>query len=99
MVAAWKDSYPDMTVSTVKLDGTEVTKGDFGEDAIDSYWYVKDGLVYDIEASDEAAATTILKGLRDGTFPTGPGSAPSAAPGDSGAPAGSEAPAASASPS
>jgi hypothetical protein len=94
MVAAWKDSYPDMKVSTVKLDGTDVTKGDFGEDAIDSYWYIKDGLVYDIEASDEAAATTILKGLRDGTFPTSSGGAPA-----SGAPDGSEAPAASASPS
>ena len=88
IVAAWKDSYPDMTVSKVKLDGTEVTKGDFGQDAINSYWYEKDGLVYDIEASDETAATTILKGIRDGTFPTGGTPA-------SGAPSGSAAPAAS----
>ena len=88
MVAAWKDSYPDMTVTKVKLDGTEVTKGDFGQDAINSYWYEKDGLVYDIEASDETAATTILKGIRDGTFPTGGTPA-------SGAPSGSAAPAAS----
>jgi len=87
MVAAWKAGYPDMTVSTVKLDGTEVTKGDFGSDAIDSYWYVKDGMVFDIEASDVAAATAILKGLRDGT--------PIGSPAASGEPAGSEAPAAS----
>ena len=65
-----------------------MTFGDFGQDAISSYWYDKDGLVYDIEASDETAATTILKGIRDGTFPTGGTPA-------SGAPSGSAAPAAS----
>lgn len=94
MVAAWKGAYPDLKVSTVKLDGTDVVKGDFGADAIDSYWYEKDGLVFDIEASDETAATTILKGLRDGTFPTGTG-----APVGSGGAAGSDAPVASPSPS
>jgi hypothetical protein len=89
MIAAWKESYPDLKVSTIKLDGTEVTKGDFGQDAIDSYWYEKDGLVYDIETSDEKVATTLVTGIRDGTFPTG---APAS-------PAGSEAPSESPAPS
>ena len=72
MVAAWKDSYPDMTVSKVKLDGTEVTKGAFGEDAIGSIWYIHDGLVYDIESYDEALATTILAALPPATAPSAP---------------------------
>ena len=44
LVNAWKNDYPELAISTVTLDGMEVTKGDFGEDAIDSYWYEKDGL-------------------------------------------------------
>ena len=67
LVAAFKGDYPDLAVSTVKLDGTEVTKGDFGPDAINSYWYIKDGRLYDIESSDEATATAILQAIRDGT--------------------------------
>ncbi len=87
MIAAWKESYPDLKVSTIKLDGTEVTKGDFGQDAIDSYWYEKDGLVYDIETSDEKVATTLVTGIRDGTLPTGtPAAAGSEAPSESPAP-------------
>lgn len=89
MIAAWKDSYPEIVVSTVKLDGTEVTKGDFGQDAINSYWFIKDDVVYDIETSDEAVATTMVKGIRDGTLPTQSGGAPASAPAGSGAPAAS----------
>jgi hypothetical protein len=70
LVNAWKNDYPELAISTVTLDGIEVTKGDFGEDAIDSYWYEKDGLLFDVETSDEAIATTILAGIRDGSFPT-----------------------------
>lgn len=70
LVNAWKNDYPELAISTVTLDGIEVTKGDFGEDAIDSYWYEKDGLLYDVETSDEAIATTILASIRDGSFPT-----------------------------
>jgi hypothetical protein len=81
LVNAWKNDYPELAISTVTLDGIEVTKGDFGEDAIDSYWYEKDGLLFDVETSDEAIATTILAGIRDGSFPT-----------SSGAPSGSAAP-------
>ena len=88
MIAAWKESYPELVVSTVKLDGTEVTKGAFGEGAIDSYWYEKDGLVFDVETSDQAVATTIVADLRDGTHNAASGSpASSAGPADSGSPA------------
>jgi hypothetical protein len=68
LVAAFKADYPELAVSTVKLDGIEVTKGDFGADAINSYWYEKDGNLYDVESADEAIATTILQGIRDGTL-------------------------------
>ena len=76
LVAAWKNDYPELAVSTVTLDGIEVTKGDFGEDAIDSYWYEKDGLLFDVETSDEAIATTILAGIRDGVLPDGSATRP-----------------------
>ena len=92
MVAAWKEQYPELVVSTVTFDGTDVTKGAFGEDAIDSFWYEKDGLLFDVETTDQALAGTIVVSLRDGTpLPTGT-LAPSGAPADSAAPEGSPAP-------
>lgn len=89
LVDAWKSDYPELVVSTITLDGMEVVKGDFGEDSIDSYWYEKDDLLFDVETSDEAIATSTLAAIRDGER------AP-AAPSGSAAPS---SPAASASPS
>jgi hypothetical protein len=87
MVAAWKEQFPELVVSKVTLDGTEVTRGDFGEGAVNSYWYEKDGLLFDIETSDEALATTIVTSLRDGTPLPATSAAPaSAAPPESPAP-------------
>jgi hypothetical protein len=92
LVDAWKSDYPELVVSTITLDGMEVVKGDFGEDSIDSYWYEKDDLLFDVETSDESIATTVLAGIRDGErAPTAP-----SAPAGSAEPSG---PAASPSPS
>ena len=98
LIAAWKGDYPEMTVSQVTVGDKEVTKGDFGEDTITSYLYIRGDDVYDVESSDEAIATAALNAL--------PGPGASAAPAASGSPAasascvpasGSPAPAASAS--
>lgn len=74
LVAAWKVDYPEMAVSTVTLDGKEVTKCDFGEDTIASYLYVRDDLVFDVETTDEAIASAALAAL-----PV-PGASPSVTP-------------------
>jgi hypothetical protein len=90
LVKAWKGDYPDMVVSEVTLDGKSVTKGDFGADTIDSFVYVRDGLAFDIETTDEKIATAALAAL--------PVPGASASPRASGSPARSAAPAVSASP-
>ena len=74
LVAAWKVDYPEMVVSTVTLGGKEVTKCDFGEETIASFFYVRDDVVFDIETTDEAIASAALAAL------PAPGSAPSRGP-------------------
>jgi hypothetical protein len=71
LLAAWKVDSPDMTVSTVKLAGQDVTKADFGEDTIDSWLVVRDGVVYDIETNDQDVAAAAVAAL------PAPGAAPS----------------------
>jgi hypothetical protein len=90
IIAASKGDFPDVKVSTIKLGGTDVTKADFGDGAINSYYFIKDGLVFDVETPDQAIATTLVKGLQDGTIATGPTSSGSAAP--DGSPAASPSP-------
>lgn len=63
LIAAWKGDYPDMTVSEVTLDGKQVTKAGFGEDTPSSYLYLRDDLVYDIEAADDKIAIAALAAL------------------------------------
>ncbi len=84
LIAAWKVDYPDLTVSQITLGGKTVTKLDFGEDTVDTYLYLRDDLVFDIETTDDPIATEALNALP--------------APGASGAPAGSGSPAASKTP-
>jgi hypothetical protein len=91
LVQAWTGSSPTMTWSTVTLGGKEVRKGDIADETVaKSYLYVRDGLVYDIETTDEAFATAALAALPE------PGAAASA--GASRSPSVSAAPAVSASP-
>jgi hypothetical protein len=73
LVAAWKVDYPEMVVSTVTLDGKEVTKLDFGEDSIATYLYVRDDLVFDV-TFDETLASAALAALPE------PGASPSGQP-------------------
>ena len=80
LVAAWKVDYPEMVVSTVTFDGHEVTKCDFGEDTIASYFYIRDDLVFDIETTDEAIAVAAIAALPE------PGPSPSVAPASSPSP-------------
>lgn len=63
LIAAWKVDFPDMVVTTVTLDGKEVTKADFGEDTIDSYLYIRDDVVFDIETTDQAIAEAAIAAL------------------------------------
>ena len=50
-------------MTTATLAGKEVTKADFGQDAIASYLYLQGDDVFDIETSDEALATAALAAL------------------------------------
>ena len=74
LIAAWKVDYPEMTVSTLTLDGKTITKCDFGEQAEADYFYMRDDYVFDIETSDEAIAIAALAAL------PAPGASPSGAP-------------------
>lgn len=101
LVAAWKGDYPDMKVSQVTLGGRDVTKGDFGEDTIRSYLYLRDDLVYDIETTDETIAIAAFAALPEPGASGAPASgAPASGAPASAAPSGSSgSPAASPSPS
>lgn len=63
MIAAWKGDYPDLKVSTIKIGGLDVTTGDFGDGGVNSYWYVRDNVVFDIETSDPSIAQAALAAL------------------------------------
>ena len=86
LLAAWKVDYPDMVVTTVTLDGHEVTKADFGEDTIDSYLLIRDDVVFDIETTDESIATAAVTAIS--ALPPPP-PAPSWSPRPSASPGGS----------
>lgn len=63
MIDAWKGDYPDLKIAQTTIGGLDVTTGDFGEGAISSYWYVREGLVFDIETSDPSIALAALSAL------------------------------------
>ena len=81
IIAAYKGDYPDLKVSTTKIGALDVTRGDFGDGSVISYWYVRDDVVFDIETSDPSIAQAAFSAL-----PT-PGASPasSAAPSPSAA--------------
>jgi hypothetical protein len=85
LIAAWKvdPEVSKVPVSTVTIDGKTVTRMDFPEDTADSYLYVRDDVVFDIETSDETLVTKAIQGLpkADSTpRPSASGSTGSAAP-------------------
>ena len=63
MIAAWKGDYPDLKVSTTTIGGHEVTTGDFGDGGVNSYWYVRDNIVFDVETGDPSIAQAALSAL------------------------------------
>jgi hypothetical protein len=71
MIAAWKKGdYPDLKIAQAAVGGFEVTTGDFGDGAVSGYWYVRDGVVFDIETGDPTIAQAALGALpKAGTSP------------------------------
>lgn len=63
LIAAWKVDFPDAPSTAIKIDGKDVTKVDFGEDALDSYLYIRGDDVFDIETSDETVVGAALAAL------------------------------------
>jgi hypothetical protein len=84
LIAAWKVDFPDAPSSAIKVDGKDVTKVDFGEDALDSYLYIRGDDVFDIETSDESIVAAAITALPP------PGSTPRPVPSTSVAPASSD---------
>jgi hypothetical protein len=79
IVNGWRVDFPDLTTSNATLEGKDVMKGSFGEDAIGSIWYIHDGVVFDIESYDEALSTSILASLPPSSAPAKSPAASSAA--------------------
>jgi hypothetical protein len=74
LVQAWTGYSPNMTWTKVTLDGKEVMKGDVADETVaKSYLYVRDGLVYDIETTDEKFATDALAALPEPGTSASPG--------------------------
>jgi hypothetical protein len=63
IIAAYKGDYPDLKVTSTTINGLAVTTGDFGDGSVDSYWYVRDDLVFDIETSDVKVAEAAFAAL------------------------------------
>ncbi len=84
IIAAYKGDYPDLKVTTTQIGGLDVTSGDFGDGSVNSYWYVRDDVVFDIETSDSSIAGAALAALpaagSAGASAAPPESAPPTAP-------------------
>lgn len=82
VIAAWKGDFPGLKVASATIAGLDVTTGDFGDGGVNSYWYVRDGVVFDIETSDQAIAQAALAALPapGSTAPASSSPAPSPSP-------------------
>jgi hypothetical protein len=63
MVSAWLASYPDLKTTSLTISKKVVIRGISEQVPTTSFWYEHDGLVYDVETSDEALATAVLATL------------------------------------
>jgi len=63
IIAAYKGDYPDLKLTTTTIGDLDVTSGDFGDGSVNSYWYVRDNVVFDIETSDPSVAEAALAAL------------------------------------
>ncbi len=88
IVNGWRVDFPELATSNATLEGKDVMKGSFGEDAIGSIWYIHDGVVFDIESYDEALSTSILASLPPSSAPAkSPAASPAASSAASATPA------------
>jgi hypothetical protein len=74
IIAAYKGDYPDLKVTSTTIGGREITEGDFGDGSVNSYWYVRDNVVFDIETSDPSIAEAALAALPGPGASTAPSS-------------------------
>ena len=83
IIAAYKGDYPDLKLTTDDDRRPRVTNGDFGDGSVNSYWYIRDDVVFDIETSDASIAQAALAALpapgASGASATPSASAPPAA--------------------
>jgi len=63
IIAAWKGDYPDLKTGRATISGVDVTTGDFGDGGVASYWYVRDGVVFDFESGDRSIVAAALAAL------------------------------------
>jgi hypothetical protein len=89
IIAAYKGDYPDLKVTTTTIGGLEVTSGDFGDGSVNSYWYVRDNVVFDIETSDPSIAQAAFAALPKPGSSGAPAAPSSTAPSPTATPAAS----------
>jgi hypothetical protein len=87
MKAAWLASDGTFVTTEMTLAGQQVIKGVYEDESVTYYWYVANGIVYDIETSDEAMAAAVIAGITQGsttlpdpsqaTEPSSPAASPS----------------------
>ena len=63
MITGWKVDYPDLAVSQQEIGDKSITKGGFGAEGVDSYWYIRGDTVYDIETGDASIAAAALAAI------------------------------------
>jgi hypothetical protein len=89
LIAAWKADGTDAPTSTVTIGGKEMTKVDFPQDTPDSYIYLRDDVVFDIESMTPSVVEEALASLPK------PGSTARPIPSSSATPAATTVPSAS----
>jgi hypothetical protein len=93
MTAAWTAQDDTFTTEDVTIAGKTVSKGTYPntdpEPDVSFYWYEADGVVYDIETTDEAVATAVIQDIVGGvgSSPAPASGGPSGSPPPSGSPA------------
>jgi hypothetical protein len=89
LIAADKGDYPDLKVADTTIGGLAVKTGDFGEGSVETYWYVRGDVVFDIETGDPSIAQAALAALPE---PGASAAPPATAPASAGPPASSPSP-------
>lgn len=67
MKAAWLASDGTFVTTEMTLAGQQVIKGVYQDKSVTYYWYAANGIVYDIETSDEAIAAAVVAAIARGS--------------------------------